>query len=352
MRVVFTFSFVFFFLASSAQEATAFKVVDTTSSESFTSPAFCTPGILNKSRSRGIDIAYNFLTGGMMRPEQGQFHERPGQLQSLESIIVKVKAPVILKPGLKILVGFNYQPETYTFATIPQAGISSLAAPHYSDVFRDINTRFLKHTSLNLYALKPLNEHHYFGLRFRYASNGDYTGIMSFRDRYAAYQASIAYGIKKHEDLEYGFALAFSKNFRRTLVLPAFIYNRNFNDKWGLETVFPAYVNGRYNIDRKSILLFGYEFNSQAYSINVGNRRSATESVYHLRHSEFLFGASLERRIVPWVWMNIKAGYQVNLSTNFDAQIPGAPSYQFQPANAPYLRMGVFVSPPDRMLRR
>jgi len=352
MRAVFTLFLFPVFLTLAAQESPLFQVVDTSSSEQCLSQTFCTPGILNKSRSRGIDIAYNFLNGGMIRPEQSQFQERAGQLQSLESIIVKVKVPLLLKPGLKVLAGFNYQPETYTFATIPDAGVSSLATLHFSDVFRDIDTRYLKHTSLNLYAMKPLDERHYLGVRFRYASNGDYTGIMSFRDRYAAYQATIAYGIKKNKDFEYGFGLAFSKNFRRTIVLPAFFYNRNFNSKWGLETVFPAYVNGRYNINNKSILLFGYEFNSRAYSIDIGNRRSATESVFHLRHSELLFGASLERQIVPWIWMNIKAGFQVNLPTQFDAQIPGAPSYEFRPANAPYLRMGVFISPPDKLYRR
>jgi len=336
-----------------AQEPIYFLVADSSlvNGQEKGATTFCSPGILNKSRSRGVDIAFNLYNGGAVRPEEQAPTTLPGQLDALQSIILKVKVPIINKPGLKVLAGFNYSPEEYEFSMIPVSNTFSIASPNYSDVFLDIHSRKLKHTGLGLYVLKPLDERRYLAFRGKVAFNGDYKGLIRFDDRYGSYSATIAYGIKKSEDLEYGFGVGINHNFRRTIALPFFIYNRNFNRRWGLEMVFPGYVNGRYNFNSKTLLLFGYEYQSRAYSLDVENRFTGTESVYHLSHGEVLLGASIERQIVPWVWVNLKAGFQVNQPIRFEAQAPDAMSYRARPANAPYLRFGIFISPPDKRCR-
>ena len=332
-----------------SQESGAFPVTDSMLTTGLKScgTTYCTPGILNKSRSRGVDIAFNLYQGGAIRREEKDLSVPAGELRALESIILKVKIPVINRPGLKILAGFHYTPEEYLFSAIPVAGTFSVSSINSSDVFQDIDDRKLKHSGLGLYVFKPLDDRHYLAFRGKAAFNGDYRGLMRMDGRYGSYSATVAYGIKKSEDLEWGFGLGLNHNFRRTLVLPFFIYNRNFNDKWGLETVFPGYVNGRYNISRKTILLFGYEFNSRSYSIDVENRFSGMETEYHLSHSELLLGGSIERQIVPWVWFNVKAGYQINRPTRFDSVSADGLSFRATPGNAPYVRIGFFISPPD-----
>ncbi len=315
--------------------------------------AYCTPGILNKSRSRGVDIAYNFFGGGIIRTRENDITDRPGELEGLESIILKVKVPLINKPGLKMLLGYSYMPERYIFESLPVVKSSLLSSftPNFSDVVTDIDTRRLKHNAFNIYIMKPLNERHYLAIRGSAAFNGDYKGWVKFDQRYAAYSATVAFGIKRNRDLEYGFGIGFNHNFRRTLALPFFLYNRNFNEKWGVEAVLPAFVNGRYNIDPKTIFLFGYQFNSSNYSIDIRNRYTDENQIYHLGHSEILAGVSLERQIMPWVWANVKTGYQFNLPTRFDATVPGWQSYSAIPSNQMYLRVGMFISPPDKYIR-
>ena len=312
---------------------------------------FCTPGILNKSRSRGVDIAFNFLNGGAMRSESGGPGESAGQLNSLQSIILKVKVPLVNRPNFKLLLGYSFMPERYYFSSIPNDYNLALAGPSFSDVFNDLDSRQLKHNSFNLYAMKPLDERHYLSFRFSAAFNGDYQGWNRFDQRYAIYSATAAYSIKKSEDYEYGFGVALRHSFRRSLALPFFIYNRNFNAKWGLETVFPAYVNGRYNFNPKTILMFGYQYNSASYSVDIHGTMSEQPHVYHLSHREVLVGASIERQVVPWVWVNLKAGIQLNLPTQFEATLDGDTSYSVMPAHTPYLRAGIFISPPDRFCR-
>ena len=185
------------------QESSHFLVSDSTliAGRGDCKTTFCSPGILNKSRSRGVDIAFNLYQGGAVRPEESFFSGTPGQLDVLESIILKVKVPIINKPGLKVLAGFNYSPEEYEFSMIPVSNTFSVASPNFSDVVHDIHSRKLKHTGLGLYVLKPLDDRHYLAFRGRVAYNGDYTGLMNFDDRYGSYSATFAYGIKKSDDL-------------------------------------------------------------------------------------------------------------------------------------------------------
>jgi hypothetical protein len=62
-------------------------------------------------------------------------------------------------------------------------------------------------------------------------------------------------------------------------------------------------------------------------------------------------GASLERQIVPWVWLNIRAGFQFNLPTRFQPAEDGLPSYSAIPNSTPYLSAGIFISPPNYLRR-
>jgi len=310
--------------------------------------ALCSPGVLGSSRSRGIEFAYNSFGGAPVRPEEGEWSQQAGYLESLQSIVVDFKAPLLLKPKLKIIFNYDHEPETYFFSHVPTINNFSALSPSFGDMFNDLHTRRLKNNGLGLIFLRPFDDQHYGVLRLKAGFRGDYNGWINFGQRYASYSLSALYGVKKSPNKEWGVGLNFTHNFNRTLAVPFFMYNRTFNEKWGLEAVFPAYVQGRFNIDKNTILLFGPEFESQSYSIDVENSFTQRESIYHFSHSELRTGFSLERQVVPWVWFNVKGGFQFNFQTQFDATAPGAASFTATPDNAFYLRLGFFISPPDR----
>ncbi len=304
-------------------------------------PTFCDPGIDHKSRSRGLEVSYDYFAGGPIGGSPGGVV--PQELDRFQRLNVKVKIPLLNKPGFKLLLGYDHQPETYAF------GNSQLLSKQ-SSLFSNIDTRTLNSNGFGIYFLKPIDDRTYVGGRLKMRLNGDYTGWVNFDQRYAAYNATFLYGVKKSNDFEWGVGAAFSHNFRRTLALPFIMYNRNFSDKWGLEAVFPAQIQGRYNVDNKTILLFGYEFNSNSYSVDMpGETLEEPYSVYHFNHSEVQTGISLERRVVPWVWLNAKVGYQWNFNTRLEATQPEQTSYELRPGNAPYLKLGFFLSPPSHL---
>ncbi len=310
-------------------------------SQSSETSAYCTPGIINKSRSRGLEISYNLLQGGELDNAEGVFQEPYNRLKSLEALNIKVKIPLILKDGLKVLAGYSYQPEMYRFSRV---GAS------YNEVFTHINNTRLKSNSFALYATKPIDEKYYAGLRIKASFNGDYEGWVDSDAQYMSYNATGIFGVKESNDLEWGLGVYYSKSFRSTRLLPILMYNRNFNSRWGLETVFPVVIMGRYNINPRSILLFGSEYNSRSYAIDV-EQGYPQPTHYHLNHSELRLLFSLERRLVPWVWFNLEGGYQFNFNTGLADKTFEQNSFKIDPANNLFFKVGIFLSPPDRMMR-
>ena len=306
------------------------------------STGFCSPGVLNKSRGKGLEIAYNINSGGILGRPDEEAPGFPNQVESFQSTIFKIKLPLVNKPGFKMMVGYDYIPESYNFSSIN---------PSFRMLLGGLLDNELVSNGFGLYMIKPLNEKNYAALRFKYRLNGDYEGWINFDNRYAAYQASFIYGFKKSDDFEWGFGANFSHNFRRTIALPFVFYNRNFNKNWGVEALFPAKVYGRYNVDSENIFLFGYEFNSRNYSMDVHSNLSENPLVYHYAQNDLKFGISFERQMVPWVWLNMKAGYQFNFNTRFEATSPDAISYELATPSALYFRLGLFLSPPDKLCK-
>jgi len=316
----------------------------------------CAPGINNKSRSRGFDFSYTYINGGDFRDAALDSYT-PKSLESLSRLHFKLKAPLINRPNFKLLLGFSHEKEAFTFAfASPSSTFSSgfsptSSLPKVSSVFNDVHSKQMTSSGVGLYAVKPIDASRYTALRLKVAYNGDYDQLINFESRYRSISGTWAYVYKKHEDFEWGFGVSFNSNFRRSLALPFILYNRNFNEKWGIESVFPAMIQVRRNLNNKTILLGGYTFNSRNYSVDKDNGPGNNPAIYHLNHSELQFGLSLERQIAPWIWLNTKAGFQYNFNTRLEATNPEFNSYQVKPPHTPYFSVGIFLSPPDSMMK-
>ena len=142
--------------------------------------------------------------------------------------------------------------------------------------------------------------------------------------------------------------LTYSHGFDRKLVLPFFFYNRTFNRKWGLESVLPVQIYGRYNASKNLIILFGGQYQSKAYSIDVIEDSNALPIESQFRHSEVKFQVSVEKKIHSWVWFNAKAGYEIPFRAQFINLESPELSFRYQSGSRPFVKFGIFLSPPDK----
>lgn len=303
---------------------------------------FCKPGVQNKSRSKGLEISYGWLGNGTFNDEESNFTAPLSQYKNWQKLKVSLKVPVIIKDNFKLLLGYKYRSESFN--------VSRLGGD-FTETFQELGAGNFKSSNLSAYVVKPLNASKYLSFRLRYTASGNYSGLMDFGSEYAIYKGLAFFGIKPNDDLEWGVGLGAASSFRRTTVLPFFLYNRNFNEHWGIESALPAYIFGRHNLNKKSILLFGVEYNSESYRMKV-HQPSNVALDYALNHSEVPGLLRFEQQIAPWIWGNVKAGYQLNFSSDFESKSVNTTSFQVEPSDGFFFHIGVFISPPDHVFNR
>ena len=305
-------------------------------------PCYCSPGVIGKSRSRGMELSYKYNGNALVKGEGETLQEPYSNIKSQQALTLKLKVPIINRPGFKVLLGYGYRSEVVNFENI---GID------YTEQFRHLDGQRLKNNSFGLTTVNSF-ANSYFSAKLKISSNGDYNTLMKFQDRYLVYNLIAAYGVKKREDLEWGFGISLSHSFRNNNIIPFFIYNRSFNEKWGIEMVLPALIMGRCNIDHNTILLAGIEYNSKSYSITSPIEPNELGFIYNCNHSEVNSFMRLERHIVPWLWMSAEAGYQWNFSSDFESTAEDdAPSFMVDPENTLFFKVGLFISPPDNFFK-
>ncbi len=298
---------------------------------------FCKPGVRNKSRSKGLEIAYTTRGKGTFGDEENNISRPYTDFSNWSKFEVDLKGPVLNKEKFKFLLGYKYTGENFNMSRI---------GADFPESFQRLNDVTLKTSNISAIVTKPLNEKNYLAFRFRYSANGDYDGILSFDKRYAIYKAMGIFGIKIDEDFEWGIGINYSKSFRRANYLPFVVFNRTFYNGWGIEAAFPGYVFGRYNLSPRTIFLLGTEYTSDSYRIEVP-LDDDTSLDYALNHSEVLFLLRWEQQIVPWIWTNVRAGFQMNFSTDFETKANETTTFLVDPSNSPFLEIGIFISPPD-----
>lgn len=297
---------------------------------------FCKPGVVNQSPGRGVLFQYSNVGSHGIFAENGLpdgFNS--SRVSHVDQLTAKVKIPLANTPGLKVLLGYEYAAETYHFSRI---------GAFQRELFQSLDGNPLRNNKYSLYLTKSFNSKYYAGLRLRTSYRGDYDQGMTFEGRYAAHSALAVFGIKARPDLDWGIGLTYSDNFFNRQLLPFAFYNRTFNDKWGIEAVLPVSVMGRYNFREGRLLLFGAEYQSDSYAIDVLAGRSGHYAPYYFRHSEIAVKASYDHHLFSWVWFNVEGGYQVPVRNQFIPAEVGA-TINNKPEGQPFLRIGLFVSP-------
>lgn len=304
--------------------------------EGFEGKCFCKPGVENKSRSRGLSITYGQTNsaGYVADGDTPTFSNPLSTLSQLNQFELKLKIPVLLKERTKVLLSYKYYLESYNFESI---GVD------FPTAFEALDQQSLKSNDYGIILSHSLNEENYLIFRYKYGSNGNYTGWTNFNSQFAIHSVLGMYGIKKTDDFEWGIGFFFTKSFRQTSGLPFVLYNRNFNDKWGIEAMFPANVFLRHNISKKTLATIGFEYNSKSF--RLAETDALTGIDYAFNHAEIIPSINLERHLTSWIWANVRLGYQVNFSSEFLAKSDAGIDFQADPGSGWFFNVGVFISP-------
>lgn len=326
---------------SSAQVKPDFFPEDLIDDETQLECYYCQPGVKDASRSKGIVLVYGYRGNGNFHENHTADQVAFGQYDKWDNLEFKMKIPVYITTRWKVLLGYKYFYENFDFSSVE---------PKYASLLTSLNNRKLKSNNFGLIVNHSIDQKKYVAVRFRLSYNGNYDGWMGFDGGDAIYKVLGIYGIKPNEDTEWGIGMNISKSFRRFTILPFLLYNKNFNQKWGLEAVLPGMAYIRYNWSDNNILLAGVEYGSRSFRMDAADLSDpdAPALDYAYNHAHIKAGIRFERKIAPWIWTSLHAGYQINFNTDFESKNDWTTGASLDPTSSMFFKVGVFLSPESK----
>ena len=306
-----------------------------------TDTVFCVPGVIGLPRSKGIVIKRELVRDYFIRSE-ADGSNASAEIRRNRRWEFKVRAPIILKDGFKMAVGVKYFVEEFNFEN-PE----SLNFPFY----QNLENRSLRSIRGDVYMIKPTLTNKYYILRLSGGLNGDYGSESFAKGDFFKFSISPLIGWKKNDYVSYAFGVAFSYGFGRRSIYPIIVYNKSFNNKWGIESILPAEVKLRYStLNQKNYFYAKAELHGANYSLRLDEAK--TDLVY-LNKSEVRFLLSWEREIHDWLWFGVEGGLRSNINFDLsnDARIRTDVVVENTLNKALVYNFSIFVVPPRKMLK-
>lgn len=280
---------------------------------------YCTQKVLFLSPTKLISIGYELqlpqTIGTTFLPWPGGTTASTENSATFLSHGLRLGAnfPVISRNSIIVNLGLNYYESRMQFEN---AGSLNNA------MHRALEERGLRTTGLMATVFKPLNEKNFIIV----AANADLNGNYNFTDlqplNTTRYSILGIYGWKKSDKLMWG--LGWARTYRLGEVnntVPLLMYNRTFNDQWGIEALLPARMNVRRNFSPTSLLLFGYELEGNSYHIRTRATDPFSQHINgsEIRRSELKARLTYEKQISGFIWLSAQAGVRINANFNVSA---------------------------------
>jgi len=271
--------------------------------------AFCVPGVMGMARTKGVVFEYERVSKFSIRStSQQQQLNKEGQVNENNRINLKFKVPIWNKSNFKLMAGFQYFRENFKFKDF---GIPE------SSLFKKLDNKPLKSIGVAVYIAKLWKGRRYFLLKAGINLNGDYNLEEFPKSKFLKFSAFPMLGWKANDKLSYGVGVAYSHNFGNPIIYPVFVYNKTFNDRWGLEMILPAKVKIRYGIKDHTYFYIGAELNGASYNISLKDSTVSNSETILLQKAEVRPAITMNKEIYNWIWFGITAGVR----TNFDFSI-------------------------------
>jgi len=314
---------------------------------------FANPSVLGMGPSKGLIVRYermpNFNISSSAQVVGLQNYETDASKNARLSI--KGYIPAWNRPHLKVIVGISYEREEFQFENKPTR----------YELYDNIENKGLKSTAVQVAVIRPIDDVHWFLARLKGELSGDYTSNQLNNSDYLRFSAEGIYGWKRSPRFSWGVGFQYGYTFGRLSIYPAVLYNRTFNDRWGVEALFPARVTFRYNQSERSLFYAGYSVDGLNYILKLrnpltyaGQPDKVPLQTLELRETEVKFRLRWERELLSFLWLGAEAGYRYNYAfdafdrTNADRE----KIIDSKMAGTAYASLELFITPPRKLLEK
>lgn len=268
---------------------------------------YCIPRIKGVPIGKGFSIDYENQPNYSMETidKTGLFGNSKIDIKTNSRLKLKMKIPIMNKPYLTILGGLRYNFEEYHFQN------NSNNNPFYTA----LEDKGLKTIGTDFLIIKPTKSKNYWLLRVKADLNGDYNGNFVQSD-YLKFSISPAWGRKVNEDFTYALGLSYNYRFGSPLILPVISFNKNFNEKWDVESILPVFMKLRYKYNDGLHWINTIDLDGASYKLNSFNENFPGYSNIHLHRSDIRFDTKIEKKLTGWIWLVADVGLNHNLTYN------------------------------------
>ncbi|GAB3193971.1 hypothetical protein ABID22_000382 [Pontibacter aydingkolensis] len=307
---------------------------------------YASPGVRGMGKPQGVVIKYERLPDFGIKSESDDpsLGNGEGRIRRHNKFSVRALAPLVNKPQTKVILGFDYELEEFNFAGLNESSY---------DLYRYLEDKNLKSIGLQLAYLHSLNVRNFYLIRVKGELNGDYTRDNIKISDYLKATVDLAYGWKKTPDFAIGVGLQWGYTFGRQRIYPGILYNRTFNPKWGVESIFPANVRLRYNANEKTLFYTGYRLEGASYDIFADETNLRRFGEIELRRTDIKGLLRMEREIYDFLWFGVEGGYRRYYRHRIFDEVGSTDELITNDlAGAGYVEVQLFLVPPRKWTER
>ena len=301
MRIQLVFLAVLLPLLASAQVDTTEVFDDSKFGEAEGVKRYCNQKVVNQTPQRIVSIGVERL-GSFAIPDIPVSAMLPAMQNFSASQMTAIKAqvniPVISTNKIIWQMGANYWGS--------RIAISELTT---NLITKQLQNHNLTSAGINTTIFKPLNEKNFLILQASADLNGVFQQIGDINGRALTVSATAIYGWKRSEKNMFGVGAARTYRAGQIIHVPVLLWNKTFNDEWGMELLLPARGHVRYNFSTASILQLGFELEGNQFWMNVPN--SPTGTVF-LQRGELKPRIMWDKKLTGFIWLNAQAGLRYN----------------------------------------
>jgi hypothetical protein len=303
---------------------------------------YASPGVRGMGKPRGIVVEYERLPQFDIdsKSDDPEIGNGSARVRRHNKFSVRALAPIMNKPQTKLILGIDHSFEEFNFENVTPATYS---------LYNSLEDKNLKSVGLQLAFLHSPNEVNFYLVRAKAELNGDYTRDNINISDYLKTTIDVAYGWKRSPDFAWGIGFQLGYTFGRQRVYPGILYNRTFNDKWGVESIFPANARLRLNVSEKTLLYTGYRIEGASYNLLASNPPLSKFNDIELRRTDIKGLVRLEQEIYDFLWFAVEGGFRQYYRHRVFDDV-GSRDYIIKNdlAGAGYIGVEIFAVPPRR----
>jgi pimeloyl-ACP methyl ester carboxylesterase len=164
-------------------------------------------------------------------------------------------------------------------------------------------------TGINSTIFRPLNDRNFLIFQGSIDVNGIFPSLSNINSKAVTLSATGIYGWKKSESDMIGVGIARTYRAGRLIYVPVLLWNKTFNDRWGMELLLPAKGFVRYNFSTSSMLQLGFELEGNQFYSNLPQSKNG--AVY-IQRGEFKPRIMWDKKLTGFLWLNVQAGLRYN----------------------------------------